>query len=82
MKIIKASVDLKTWCHELSCNNCKSVISIEATDLRNKWSREGSYYFICVLCNQWQYMKNADVPEIVKADVNKHRSDPIVYVED
>lgn len=82
MKIIKASVDLKTWCFETKCEKCKSDIGIEATDLRYKWSMHGCYYFVCELCNTRQTMKDADVPPIVKADVEKHRSDPIIYVDD
>ncbi len=82
MKIIKASVDLKTWCHELTCNKCQSKLGIEAKDLRYKWTTSGCYYFVCELCTNWQYMKDAEVPAIVGADVRKHRSDPIVYRED
>lgn len=82
MKIIHASIDLKTWCHELNCDKCKSKLGIEAQDLRHKWSTKGCYYFICELCKNWQYMKDAEVPPIVSADVREHRSDPIVYVDD
>lgn len=79
MKIIEASVDLDTWCYELNCDKCKSKIGIEAGDLRYKWSQNGCYYFVCVLCNTRQTMKDAEVPPIVRADVEKHRSDPVTY---
>lgn len=82
MKVIRPSIDLETWCHEMDCEKCKSRIGIEAIDLRYKWSQSGCYYFVCVLCNSRQSMKDAEVPAIVRADVEKHRSDPIVYSSD
>lgn len=79
MKVIKASVDLITWCFETKCPTCNSEIGVEAKDLRYKWTTSGCYYYVCELCNTRHYMKNADVPPIVEADIIKHRSDPIFY---
>lgn len=82
MKVIKASVDLTTWCFEFTCKNCKSIVGVEATDIRYKWDKSYCYYHVCCLCNVRQYIGDNNIPEIVKADVKKHRSDPVVYLDD
>ncbi len=81
MKIIKASVDLETWTLPTTCKSCKSELGIEAGDLRHNWTKDGCYYFKCELCDNTQYLKDSDVPEIVKADAKRHRADPIRYID-
>ena len=81
MKVIKASVDLKTWCLQKDCPYCASVIEIEATDLRYHWSNNSCYYYICILCNKKSYLKDDEVPEIVKADILNNRRDPTSYYD-
>lgn len=73
MKVIKASVDLKTWCLKHTCDKCKSELEICASDIRYSYDR--GYYAICVLCSNVMTIKKDEVPEIVKADVDKHRRD-------
>lgn len=76
MKIIKASVDLKTWCYKTTCTNCASQLEVESFDIRYARNNSKSYYYVCELCGAHQIIKNTDVPAIVQADIKKHRSDP------
>lgn len=82
MKVIKASIDLKTWSSKQTCPNCLSEIGVEAEDIRYFWTQNGGYYYICCLCDHREYLKEKEVPEIVKADVLKSRRDPTYSRDD
>lgn len=73
MKVIKASVDLGTWNLKHTCDKCKSDLEICAKDIRYNYDR--GYYATCVLCSNVMVIDKTNVPEIVKADVDKHRRD-------
>lgn len=74
MKVIKASVDLETWAIQHTCGKCQSVLEICAKDIRYNYT-EG-HYAVCVLCSNRMSFKRENIPEIIKADVSKHRTDP------
>jgi len=78
MKIIKASVDLKAWALPCTCAKCRSELEICNTDVRYKWASniDSCFYYKCILCDYINHLESDDVPELVKTDIKKNRSDP------
>lgn len=77
MKVVKASVDLATWVIQQECITCKSELEICATDIRYRYEIDSNkcYYASCMLCSGIMYINLNFLPQIVRTDVNKHRSD-------
>lgn len=74
MKVIKASIDLETWSMPHTCDNCKSEVEIEAVDISYDYQVDGKHWLVkCCLCNSPFRLIDTEVPEIVKANVMKHR---------
>lgn len=70
MKVIKASVDLKTWTLPITCTKCSSDLEVCAKDIRYDYPK---YLVTCCLCEAVNEIPHKSVPEIVQTDVCKHR---------